>query len=783
VADAFDEKAVFLAALSLPPGDRAAFLDGACPDPESRRRLGELLAKADDPIFRTGAGALGGLGPSGGGAEANVRDGGVGAQVGADQPDQTRTGGGQVARDAQGDVTQIDEFRIVRVLGEGGMGRVYLAEDLELGRKVAIKVLAPHLLGSEQAIARFKVEARSTAALKHPGIVPVHRFMQAAGLHYIVSEFVDGPTLKQVIAEEVEFRRGGVQTRMLREWFARCARIVAAVAEALECSHRANIVHRDVKPSNILIDAAAGPRLTDFGIAKQMTEEARTDPSDLIGSCHYMSPEQASIANARVDRRSDVFSLGVVLYEMLALKRPFDGDDVPRVLSAVVSHDPPALRSVDRSVPRDLETICAKAMEKKPALRYQTAAHMAADLRCFLEGEPILASPPSLARRAARWGVMHRRTAVAAVGLGLLSTAGLSGWALRSERRAAKAWLDVDSGGVAASVRVRRLDRASGLLEPLDGFTGALGPGVLRLPPGQYRITVVRDVDGAACDFNVIASATGRERLKVLRVVERPADLRYGPELRSTTRADIPATLDAAGRTLLGVLTQRPKSPPPGMIHVEAGDYKLGPENIPVAVREFFIDARKVTNREYREFIEATGYRVPNFWEIPNTPPMPDGLPVVGVTVEEAEAYARWRGKRLPTVLEWQAAARGKDGRRFPWGDQPRPSAPPASLAHARTAQSDDAVELLNAYCSMCVPADVDLDGAAPGEDRMVQTLGNTREICADIDVAQQVSLLVGRSATDLDEKWSLAHVATQPINFPHPFHGFRCAVSAPERF
>src|SRR6185436_12587368 len=152
--------------------------------------------------------------------------------------------------------------------------------------------------------------------------------------------------------------------------------------------------HRDVKPSNILMDPAHGPRLTDFGIAKHLVEEARTRATDVIGSCHYMSPEQASIAKARVDQRSDIFSLGVVLYEMLALRRPFEGDTVVQVLRAVVSLDPPGLAQVDRRIARDLVTICHKALEKEPDRRYQTAAHMAADLRCFLEDRPILARPP-----------------------------------------------------------------------------------------------------------------------------------------------------------------------------------------------------------------------------------------------------------------------------------------------------------------------------------------------------------------------------------------------------
>ncbi len=281
---------VFTNALGLEGKTREDYLDEACPTSQARARIEQLLRHH------------------------------------AEAPEEFLT---QSVDSAEaGDVPeQIDEFRIIKRLGEGGMGVVYLAKDTTLDRNVALKILHGHV-PFESAAIRFQDEARSAATLKHPGIVPVFRFGSWGEQKYLVTEFVDGPTLAQLIDTQKQAITQTSTPRAVKGWLRRVAEISLLLAEALEAAHRGNVVHRDVKPSNILMDAQLGPRLTDFGIAKHFKDQEPNIQTGLIGSCHYMSPEQANIEGARVDFRSDIFSLGVVLYEMLTFVRPFEGDDI-----------------------------------------------------------------------------------------------------------------------------------------------------------------------------------------------------------------------------------------------------------------------------------------------------------------------------------------------------------------------------------------------------------------------------------------------------------------------
>lgn len=719
MAEPFDEKRVFLAALALNPADRAAFLDGACPDEESRRRVEALLrhhAATTAPIEPGTATAV-----------------------------------------TPGMPAQLDEFRIISRLGEGGMGVVYLAEDMILGRKVALKVLAAHLVGSEQALARFKDEAKSAAGLRHPAIVPVFKFGSTQGYHYLASEYIEGPTLAAMIDQERRGRTGGTRTGDLKAWHRRAAEIIAAIADALEHSHRAGIVHRDVKPSNILIDER-GPRLTDFGIAKHLSGGELSHETNIIGSCHYMSPEQASRVTTRVDHRSDIFSLGVVLYETLCLQRPFDGRDVPQILQAVSDAAPARLRSLDASISRDLETICHKALRKSPLDRYQTAAHMAADLRCFLEGRPILARPPGLARRAAGFLRAHRRAAGAATIVTLLVLLGVSGLALKRHADARAAWFAVE-GVPGCEVFLVEFDRE--LLRPMGAarLTGTTPLSAVRLEPGHYRVTVVRE-DRAFAEFDSLLLETGRENKVVLRVVDSASAA--GP---------------ARERELVGVLLSAGDPAANGMIRVPEGEYNLRRPPAshpvlasPVLLEEFMIDAARVTNRQYREFVAATGRAPPRHWALPLYTEREEDLPVVWVTLEDAQAYARWKGKRLATAAEWQAAARGANGDLYPAGDE----LPPADFqAIARP----DEQGYFDGYRRFVGPALEPDEWDLPG--RPMRTFSGVREFTSSVDAESRAVILVGRSWADDPANVTLATIVTTPSKFPSPRAGFRCAKSA----
>ncbi|TAH34899.1 MAG: serine/threonine protein kinase [Planctomycetota bacterium] len=338
---------------------------------------------------------------------------------------------------------QFGEFRILERLGGGGMGVVYRAEQRSLRREVALKVVRPEHLWFPEARRRFQREVEAVAALQHPGVVPIFAVGEEGGVPYFVMERIRGCTLAEALDQlrgsapeslsgrdlaRVVYTRAGeplpaaLPPVFEGSWTSAGLRLAAQVADALEHCHQRGIVHRDVKPSNVALAVDGRVLLLDFGLASQAQADALTRSGAQVGTLFYMAPEQLR-GRAEPDARSDVYALGVSLYELLALQLPFQEDSRPAT-EARILHDPPdPLRARNRRVPRDAEVVCLHALEKEPARRYASAGAFAADLRSVLERRPIRARPPGPLLRARR--LLERRPAAsAAVLLGALLLAG-----------------------------------------------------------------------------------------------------------------------------------------------------------------------------------------------------------------------------------------------------------------------------------------------------------------------------------------------------------------------
>jgi serine/threonine protein kinase len=348
----------------------------------------------------------------------------------------------------------IDDYRIVREIGRGGMGVVYEAEQLSMGRRVALKVMPPGLLAGKSAFDRFRREATAVARLSHPRIVSVHGFNQAGGVAYLAMELVSGLDLAEIVDRLRTARTHGRRFVLisgphvdediaswakgrrlmgtmpgdarladgvvvdLRNYAQMAAAIAADAADALHHAHAHGIVHRDIKPSNLLLAGEGRIKLSDFGLAKSAADGSLTKTGDFVGSPAYVAPEQAGPRRRKVDLRADIYSLGVTLYELLTLHQPFAGKDVAVILRNILQKEPPPPTQLNPRIPKDLETIVLKAIEKDPDRRYQTAEEFADDLRRFLNFEAITARPPGALSRVARGVRRHRiRLALSVMGL------------------------------------------------------------------------------------------------------------------------------------------------------------------------------------------------------------------------------------------------------------------------------------------------------------------------------------------------------------------------------
>ncbi|QDU66181.1 bifunctional serine/threonine-protein kinase/formylglycine-generating enzyme family protein [Engelhardtia mirabilis] len=310
---------------------------------------------------------------------------------------------------------RVAHFVLREFIARGGMGQVWVAEDTELRRTVALKLVLPELLDT-RAVDFFAREARAGGRLAHPNIVTTLASGRDEGLAWIAQELVEGSwTLKDFI-ESVRS-----EDVVPEGYYRNVADLVAQVADALAAAHAAGVIHRDVKPANILITIDDRPKLTDFGLARVSDESVLSMTGEVAGSWAYMSPEQVAANRSAIDHRTDIFSLGVVLYELLALRRPFDGDTAQQIAEQIAKFEPPEASKVRSQCPRELGVICGKALEKSQGSRYDTAAALAADLRAHLANRPIVAQAPNALARAVKWSRRNPTpAAVTAVSLAAL---------------------------------------------------------------------------------------------------------------------------------------------------------------------------------------------------------------------------------------------------------------------------------------------------------------------------------------------------------------------------
>ncbi len=318
--------------------------------------------------------------------------------------------------------TLLGDFRVVREIGRGGMGVVYEAEQLSLGRRVALKILPSAAALDPRQRQRFQIESQAAALLHHEHIVPIFSVGCDRGVHFLAMQLIVGRSLADLIADrrqrggpiEAGPGRGALDPASpdsraeIRQYVRTVAGLGLQAAEALGHAHGVGVLHRDIKPSNLLVDDKLHLWVADFGLARIQDDPGPTRTGDVLGTLRFASPEQVRGDRDGIDSRGDIYSLGVTLYEALTLRAAFDAENRQELLHRILNEEAVAPRKIDPLIPRDLETVVLKAMTREPSKRYGSAQELAADLRRFLDDRPVLARRPSPTERATMWARRHR---------------------------------------------------------------------------------------------------------------------------------------------------------------------------------------------------------------------------------------------------------------------------------------------------------------------------------------------------------------------------------------
>ena len=559
----------------------------------------------------------------------------------------------------------LSHYRVDDEIGRGGMGIVYRATDTRLGRPVAIKVLPAESTGDPERTRRFVQEARAASALNHPNIVTIYEIGEDAGNTFIAMELVDGTPLDRLLA------RGALPVTTALDY-------ATQAASALAAAHARGIIHRDIKPANLVVTTDGRVKVLDFGLAK-LIERAPSEstlsavatvPGMVMGTLAYMSPEQAE--GQPVDARSDVFSLGAVIYEMLAGRRPFAGSSDAGLITAILRDQPLPLRTLREDTPAAVATIVERALAKNPATRYPNAEMLRAELA---DAHTRLTRPPDK--------VWRRPSVLIPAALLLVAAAAFGVWQTMNARRARWA-------REVAIPEIERLDQTAQSLHAVRLAREAeryAPTEVARTRDTWLRLDITTDPDGAqvelrnyldeegpweplgATPLRGFPLPMGLYRLRISKPGYEPRDIAYLP-----------------GRPAIKLIPAG--SGPPGMVLVPGGRIAMGAAP-PIEVPDYWVDKFEVTNKEFKRFVDAGGYRDrkywtaafrdgaavlefdaamakfrdatgqpgPSAWELGSYPEGQEDFPVGGVSWFEAAAYANFAGKSLMSLYHWYNAS------------------------------------------------------------------------------------------------------------------------------
>ena len=491
-------------------------------------------------------------------------------------------------------------YKLEAVLGQGGMSTVYKATDANLQRTVALKLIHPHLSRDPEFVRRFEQEAAAVARLRHPNIIQVYDFAHEGNLYYMVMEYVPGETLQDKLKT---FNASGQQFPL-----ADTIQLMATICDTVAYAHNRGMIHRDLKPANVMLTLQGQPILMDFGVAKMLGETHLTATGTIIGTARYMSPEQAS--GEHPDKRTDIYSLGVILYEMTTGRPPFDGDSDIAILMKHVTQPVPDIRQIQTGAPDLLVAVIEKALAKNPADRYQTATDMAIALRAISLQPRQTASLPVVAPTLPPFTPLVQPP----------RKGGLPFWLV----------------GVGPAILV--LGLGLGLFFVVFRFLQ---------PSAEEQTSVVSTEEAVTSPEEEVVSpteelATPAPAEEVLTSVEEETL----PSSKGMVKID-------GGLYTIGRDTSGQNYAPPQQVEFT----------------ELWIDQFEVTNAQYAEFLAETGAQPPPKWAEGTIPAGQEQHPVKGVTWDQAAAYCEWANKRLPTEAEWEIAARGSESWLYPWGD------------------------------------------------------------------------------------------------------------------